>query len=102
MAGEGRGGTAGHRPGACALNEKRPGRGPALTLCGHPWVLVASRWGQEGSPAPSPILMDFTVARAYSQRESPQKNKDITQNVGRQTWRRSLNMDTRRGTETKI
>lgn len=45
--------TAGHRPGACALNEKRPGRGRALTLTGHPSVAVASGWEQEGSAPPS-------------------------------------------------
>lgn len=87
--------TAGHRPGACALNEKRPG-------LGHPRVAVASRWGQERSPAPFPIPMDLTIALAHPQTERPQRNKDIPQNVGRQIWRRSLNMDTRRGTETKI
>ena len=43
-----------------------------------------------------PIPMGLAVALGYSQREKPQSNKERPLNVGRQIWKRFLNVETYR------
>lgn len=92
----GGGQAAGHRPGACALNEKRPGHVPALTLRGHPWGAVSSEWGQEVNPTPSP---HFNRLHCCTGVFSEEQRRPPPPKVGRQIWKRSVSIGTFRHKE---
>lgn len=94
--GEGR--TAGHRPGACALNEKRPGHSRAL----HYIPILRLQAPLDGGrkevllPFPSPCV---SLLRWVCPEVKPQKNKERPLNVGRKNWKRFLNLETQGGVQ---